>query len=125
MNIFGQPTMFNGLMERQSAAEDHHSSVDPAGTRAIERRDSAMGLVSRLNRWLIAGAASAAGLLSFAAAQAFHGHTVTRGAASGASTGGQQSQAASSSGVGAFGSPAPAPAPAAAGTGPVVMSGGS
>jgi len=88
---------------------------------AIERRDSGMDLVHRLNRWLIAGAISAAGILSVAAAQAFHGRTVAH-AASGASTGVQQPS--STLGAGAFGSQAPVPAPAGASP-PVVISGGS
>ncbi|MGZ4227171.1 MAG: hypothetical protein ACXVHX_16570 [Solirubrobacteraceae bacterium] len=91
---------------------------------AIETREAGMDLVHRVNRWLVAGAVSAAGFLSLVAAHAFHGHSVAvGGATSSASRGVQQSQAPSRAG-GGFGSPAQAPAPATPGPGAVV-SGGS
>ena len=83
-----------------------------------------MDLIRRVNRWLVAGAVAAAGFLSLAAAHAFHGHSVTAGAAtSSASSGGQPAQAPSSAG-GGLQSPAQPPAPASAGPSAVV-SGGS
>src|SRR5581483_4733556 len=42
---------------------------------ALTTRDRGFALVSRLNRWLAAGAVALAGGLSIAAANAFHGHT--------------------------------------------------
>jgi len=105
-------------MERNSTEDEDHRSDGPAAAPAIERRDSGLNLVHRLNRWLIAGAISVAGVLSVAAAQAFHGRTVAHHA-SDVSSGIQQP----SSTAGAFGS-APAPAPAAPSPA-VVVSGGS
>jgi hypothetical protein len=60
-------------------------------------RDRGLAMISRFNRWLIAGAVAASGLISLTAAHAFHGRTV--------------SSAGSSSGANASSAPAPAPAP--------------
>ena len=91
---------------------------------AIETREAGVDLVRRVNRWMVAGAESAAGFLSLVAAHAFHGHSVAvGGATSSASRGVQVPQAPSSSG-GGLGSPAQAPTPATPGPGAVV-SGGS
>jgi len=106
-------------MERRDAADEYRRS---AASPAIERRDSGLNLVHRLNRWLVAGAVAAAGALSLIAAEAFHGRTVSHGASAGTGGGIQQPQAPSPSGAGAVGAPAPAPASSAP---PVVVSGGS
>jgi hypothetical protein len=49
----------------------HH----PSQTRGhgIEARDAGLAFLSRLNRWLVAGAVGAAGALSLLAANGFHG----------------------------------------------------
>lgn len=99
---------------------------------AVGARDAGLELIRRVNRWLIAGAVAAAGLLSLLAANAFHGHTVTSGGAASSSGGSLSSSsssgAASSSSSNAGGSglqgPGQAPAPAPAAPAPVV-SGGS
>jgi tryptophan synthase alpha subunit len=91
---------------------------------AIQTREAGMDLVHRVNRWLVAGAVSAAGFLYLIAAHGFHGHSVAvGGSTSSASRGVQQSQGPSSAGAG-LGSPAQAPAPATPAPGAVV-SGGS
>ena len=46
-------------------------------TRAESTRDAGLALISRITRWLIAGAVALSGFISIAAANAFHGHTVT------------------------------------------------
>jgi hypothetical protein len=81
-----------------------------------------MDLTRRVNRWLVAGAVSAAGFVSLVAGYAFHGDSVAVGG-SGAISTAQQSQA-SPRGGGGLGSPAQAPTPAGAGPSAVV-SGGS
>ena len=46
---------------------------------AIETREAGVDLVRRVSRWMVAGAASAAGFLSLVAAHAFHAHSVAVG----------------------------------------------
>ncbi len=88
-------------------------------------RDAGLDLSHRINRWLIAGAVVASGVLSLVAADTFHGHTVTVGAASsGASGAAQGSQSSSSGSAAGLQSPAQAPAPASIAPSAVV-SGGS
>ena len=41
--------------------------------RAIDARDAGLALISRINRWLIAGAVALSGCVSVVAAHAFHG----------------------------------------------------
>jgi hypothetical protein len=96
-------------------------------TREITTRDRGLALISRLNRWLIAGAVGLSGLLSVAAAHAFHGHTrsvSSQGA--GASSSATRQQPSTSGGGVPLQQPAQAPtsAPASAAPSPVV-SGGS
>jgi len=54
---------------------------------ASNARDAAVARLGRLNRWLIAGSVVITGVLTDAAAQAFPGHTITRRAASLATSG--------------------------------------
>ncbi len=97
-------------------------------------RDRGLATISRFNRWLIAGAVAASGVISVTAAHAFHAHTVSAtgpssatgssaGAApaSGAAAPSQPTQSQDGSGLS---QPTQAPAPAQAAPGPVV-SGGS
>lgn len=46
-------------------------------TRAESARDAGLALISRINRWLIATTVALSGVISIAAASAFHGHTGT------------------------------------------------
>ena len=99
--------------------------------RAVTAREAGFGLIRRINRWLVAGAVAAAGLLSLLASHAFHGHAVTTGGASSnlsaASQSGSSSgvpQSASSDNGSGLQAPAQAPAQSPAAPAPVV-SGGS
>jgi hypothetical protein len=95
---------------------------------AAVARDTGLALISRINRWLIAGAVAVTGFLSLVAAHAFHGRTIsgpnaavqnaTQPSAAPANAGG--SDDSNSSGL----SPSAAPAPAAP-TPSAVVSGGS
>lgn len=86
-------------------------------------------MIRRMNRWLIAGAVTAAGAFSLLAAHTFHGRTVNASASS-SSNAASQSRASSralpssSSAGSGLQSPARAPTPAPAASSPVV-SGGS
>jgi hypothetical protein len=81
-------------------------------------RDYGLALISRINRWLIAGAVGMAALLSLAAAHTFHGQTVNAtGAAAPASSANTQPG-------GGLQQPPQAPAPASAAPNAAV-SGGS
>jgi hypothetical protein len=96
---------------------------------AVTVRDAGLALISRINRWMIAGAVALAGLISIAAANAFHGHTVktpSAPAATGAATTTTtQSQSSATDGGSTLQQPAQAPAPAPAAPSPPVVSGGS
>ena len=104
---------------------------------ALTTRDRGFALVSRLNRWLAAGAVALAGGLSIAAANAFHGHTrgqstsniVGHNPASSnnsASSGPSNSAGGSSNtGGGGLQPPAQAPSSSPAPSGGGVVSGGS
>ena len=85
-------------------------------------------MISRFNRWLIAGAVAASGLISLTAAHAFHGRTVSsNGSSSGASNASSApapSQPSSGQDGSGLSQPTQAPAPAQAAPSPVV-SGGS
>jgi hypothetical protein len=121
-------------MERISTTPGPRMPDAPA--RAVATRDAGLDLIRRVNRWLIAGAVAGTGVLSLAAAHAFHGRTVTVGAASSSSgsaaqpsqpsssSPAQQSQPSSSSAGSGLQSPAQSPAPASTGSSAVV-SGGS
>jgi|SRR5450755_673847 hypothetical protein len=97
-------------------------------------RDRGLAMISRFNRWLIAGAVAASGLISLTAAHAFHARTAsgtgsssaTGSSAGGASASGSGAPAQSPSGQDGSGlsQPTQAPAPAQAAPSPVV-SGGS
>jgi hypothetical protein len=93
---------------------------------AIHTRDAALALVSRINRWFIAGAIVLSGAISLAAARSFHGHS------SAASTGSTSAQSSSSSSGSSRGSSSgsglqqPVQAPSSAQSSPApVVSGGS
>ena len=86
-------------------------------------RDRGVALISRINRWMVAGAIGLSGVLSLAAANAFKGHP--RPAQSQPSTVASGAAQPQSSGSGnSLGQPAQAPAPSAGG-GSAVVSGGS
>ena len=102
--------------------EDAPRSAAPA-----EARDAGVRLIRRATGWLVAGAVTCAGVVSVAAADAFHGHTVSTGSAStsSASPAPAQPSAPQSTGNGAgLQAPAQVPAPASLPSSPVV-SGGS
>jgi hypothetical protein len=80
-------------------------------------RDRGVALISRVNRWLIAGAIGLSGVMSVAVASAFKGHQ--RPQAGQAAT-----QQQPTGGGGSLGQPAPTPAPSS-GAGSAVVSGGS
>ena len=42
---------------------------------AANARDAGLRLISKLNRWMVAGAVALAGLISVVAEKSFHGHT--------------------------------------------------
>ncbi len=91
-------------------------------------RDRGLAMISRFNRWLIAGAVAASGLISLTAAHAFHGRTVSSSGsssgASGVSSAPAASQSSSSQDGSGLSAPNQVPAPAPAAPSPVV-SGGS
>jgi hypothetical protein len=95
-------------------------------------RDRGLALISRFNRWLIAGAVAASGLISLTAAHAFRGHPVNGTAASSGAGGATAatssapapSPSASGQDGGSLQQPAQAPAPVQSAPSPVV-SGGS
>ncbi len=102
-------------------------------SRSVTTRDAGLALISRINRWMVAGAVASAGVISLVAARSFHGHTVSSSASavsqpaqsssSGAS--GSSSSGSSSSG-GGLGQPAQAPGSGSAQSAPApVVSGGS
>ncbi|HUE25675.1 MAG TPA: hypothetical protein VMP89_02800 [Solirubrobacteraceae bacterium] len=97
-------------------------------SRAVNTRDAGLALISRINRWMIAGAVAFSGVISLVAARSFHGHTVSavsQPAQSSSAGSGSSSSGSSSSGSGlSQPSQAPAPAPAQSAPAPVV-SGGS
>jgi len=100
----------------------------------INARDAGLELIGRVNRWMIAGAVAASGLVSLVASQSFHGRTVSSGTASGASSSqssssssGSSSNSGSTSSAGGTAIQQPAQPPSTAspvGSAPVV-SGGS
>lgn len=95
--------------------------------REITTRDRGLALISRLNRWLIAGAVGLSGVLSVAAEHAFHGHTRSASSQSAGASGSATRQMPSASGGGgSLQQPAQVPtsAPEPAAPSPVV-SGGS
>ena len=100
-------------------------------SRSVTSRDAGLALISRINRWMIAGAVGFAGAISLVAARSFHGHTVSSSGTAVSQP--AQSPSSSSTGAGASGASgsglsqppqAPAPAPAQSAPAPVV-SGGS
>lgn len=93
--------------------------VNTMNPRTVTARDAGLALVSRINRWMIAGAIALSGVISLIAQQAFHGHTVNASnassAASNASNAASSAASApssSSSGSSSLQQPAQAPAPA-------------
>jgi hypothetical protein len=95
-------------------------------------RERGRALLSRINRWMIAGAVGFAGVISLVAARSFHGHTVS-GSSGAVSQPAQSSSSAAgpgSSGSGSSGSglsqPSQAPSSGSAPSSPApVVSGGS
>ena len=75
---------------RADSSAMSRASVSPQGPRparatsarpAVRAREAGLELIRRVNRWLVAGAIAAAGILSLLAAHAFHGRTLTAGGA--------------------------------------------
>ena len=92
-------------------------------------RDAGLRLISRLNRWMIAGSIGLAGVISLVAEQSFKGRTAraattSSSQSSSSSSSGSGSTSSSSSGSGSIQQPSQAPAPAPAAPAPVI-SGGS
>lgn len=114
--------------ERTSGEGPGPSPGEPGGAGG---RDAGLRLIRRATGWLVAGAITSAGVISVAAADAFHGRVVHRGNASTSSVTSSPSQSLPLEPSGNVPglqapaqAPAPAPAPAPASPGPVV-SGGS
>jgi hypothetical protein len=96
---------------------------------SISARDRGLALISRLNRWMIAGAVGLTGVVSILAKESFHGRTlssagstVSQSSASGSSSSPSSSSGSSGSIQQPSQSPAPAPAPVVSAP---VVSGGS
>jgi hypothetical protein len=96
-------------------------------SRIVTARENGLALISRINRWLIAGAVALSGAISVAAANAFHGRTRAQSNQTAVTNGGGgSSQRASNTGSGgALQPPAQAPAPTQAPASGPVVSGGS
>ncbi len=95
---------------------------------AVSARDAGLALISRINRWLIAGAVGLTGVISLAAAHAFHGRTVATSSVSAAPAASSQPASNPNAGSGSGlqqPTSAPAPAPAPAPTPSPAVSGGS
>ena len=101
---------------------------------SIGARDRGLALISRINRWMIAGAVGLTGLISLIASQSFHGRTLTsRPVSAGSSSAGSSASSASggtsqgSGSASAIQQPAQSPSPAPAPVTPSapVVSGGS
>ncbi len=98
-------------------------------SRAAAARDAGLALISRINRWMVAGSVALAALISLVAEHSFHGRT-----ASAATTSSGQSQSSGSSSAGTSNSgedsiqqpsQGPASTQVPATTPPVAVSGGS
>jgi hypothetical protein len=99
----------------------------------ISARDRGLALIPRINRWLIAGAVGLAGVLSVAAANAFHGHQRTQSSQAGSGSSAVQQQQSSTpgsstgdgGGSGSLQQPAQTPSSAPGSASGGVVSGGS
>ena len=92
---------------------------------SVNARDAGLRLISRINRWTIAGAIALSGVISLVAAKSFHGRTLkTAGVAQTQPSGSESDSSSSSSGEDGLQQPAQSPGPAPAAPAPVV-SGGS
>jgi hypothetical protein len=92
--------------------------------REVTLREHGFELIARIRRWLIAGAVGLTGVLSLAAASAFHGHTRTTVPPSAGASAGPSSAQQPSPG-GAVQQPAQAPSAASGLASSPVVSGGS
>ncbi len=100
---------------------------------SMTARDAGLALISRINRWLIAGAVAFSGLISLAAAHAFHGRSLTSSGHSTGQSGSVQPSAPPATGGGsgsgdsgtALSQPAAPPTAAPAAPSAPVVSGGS
>src|SRR5262245_23533833 len=105
--------------------------MPPPDPRAAVRRDTGLRRVSRLTRWVLAGALALTGVLSAIAAHAFPGSGTAAGRATPSTAQAGTSAQAGSSAAGADhgttggGLQAPASAPSAASGSGAVTSGGS
>ncbi|MGZ4267564.1 MAG: hypothetical protein ACXVHB_31100 [Solirubrobacteraceae bacterium] len=93
---------------------------------AANARDTGLRLISKLNRWMIAGAVALAGVISIVAEKSFHGRTAAVASSTESSRSSSSSGSSSSSTGGSLQQPAqpPSSAPVAPASSPVV-SGGS
>jgi hypothetical protein len=96
-------------------------------SRIITAREDGLALISRINRWLIAGAIALSGAISVAAANAFHGRTRAQSHQTAVTHGGKASsqRASNADSGGGLQPPAQAPAPTQAPASGPVVSGGS
>lgn len=96
-----------------------------SGNASINARDRGLALISRLNRWMIAGAVALTGVISIIAKESFHGRTLSSsGTVSQSSSSSSGSSSSSSSGSIQQPTQAPSSVPAPVVAAPVV-SGGS
>ena len=94
------------------------------------QRNAGLGLIRRINRWMITGAVAFSGLISLVAAKSFQGHTTTTGssvnssATQSSSSTSSGSNSTSSSGSSSLQQPSQTPSSSSSSSSPVV-SGGS
>ena len=96
-----------------------------AGRRAVMARDAGLRRISRVTRRVVLGAIALSGGLAVTAANAFHGHTITTGSSTQASSTSTQASSSSTQSTTSSGLSAPAQTPAPTPVQPVVVSGGS
>jgi hypothetical protein len=87
-------------------------------------RNRGLALISRINRWMIAGAVGLAGLISLVAAHSFHGRTLSSSNSLSSTPAPSASNSSANQAGGGLQQPAQAPSPTQSAPGPVV-SGGS
>ncbi len=93
-----------------------------SGNASTDVRDRGLALISRLNRWMIAGAVALTGAISILAKESFHGRTLS----SSGSVSQSSSSSSASSSSGSIQQPAQAPSSVPAPVAPApVVSGGS
>jgi hypothetical protein len=100
--------------------------IETVRPRAINSRDAGLALISRINRWFVAGAVVLTGAISLAAARSFHGHSTASTSSTSAPAQSSGSGSSSSSSGSGLQQPTSSPSPAPAQSAPAaVVSGGS